>query len=409
MAITYRETTLPSGLRVAAEIDPLAQTAAMGFFVRTGARDEPVELMGISHLLEHMMFKGSTNRHAAEVNEAFDEIGARNNAFTSSEVTAYHAHTLPEFFSASVGLLADLLRPALRQEDLDDERKVVLEEIAMYQDRPPSRLADEVMEHWFGTHPLSHRVLGTTETVGAMSRDQLETYFRARYSPDNSFAVAAGNLDFNKFVDQVAAETKNWNPTSPKRQYQSPKNGSGRLEREDPKANRCYQMMLCQGPSSQDERRYAASILANIVGDSDGSRFYWALIETGLAEGAELEFVPRDGTGAFAAFFACEKENATRVEAVMRSELARLPGSITREDLARARALVASGVTIGAEQPAGRMFRLGSQLCTHGSWVALEDELSRIERLTTEELESLMHDFPLEPTLVGRISPIRES
>ena len=136
MKTTYRETQLPNGLRIAAECAPDAASAAVGMFVRTGARDEPRELMGVSHYLEHMMFKGSITRPASEVNEAFDRIGARNNAFTSHEMTAYHAHVLPEYFGQSLSLVADLLRPALRSEDFNQEKNVILEEIAMYEDNP---------------------------------------------------------------------------------------------------------------------------------------------------------------------------------------------------------------------------------------------------------------------------------
>ena len=161
MPITFREATLPNGLHVLAEVDPAAHSASIGFFVKTGARDEATEIMGVSHFLEHMMFKGTETRSAADVDRAFDDLGAEHNAFTTSELTAFHAHALPEHLPAAGEILADILRPALRQEDFDDEKAVILEEIAMYEDHPFWKLYERAMETYYDGHPLSHRVLGT--------------------------------------------------------------------------------------------------------------------------------------------------------------------------------------------------------------------------------------------------------
>ena len=161
MAVNFQKHTLPNGLTVLAEVAPEAHTAAVGFFVKAGARDETGELMGVSHFLEHMMFKGTARRTADDVNREFDEIGADYNAFTSHEQTVYYAHVLPEFLPRAVDLLGDMLRPALRTDDFDMEKNVILEEIGMYDDRPEWVLQDRLLEEYFRGHPLGYRVLRT--------------------------------------------------------------------------------------------------------------------------------------------------------------------------------------------------------------------------------------------------------
>jgi predicted Zn-dependent peptidase len=198
MPTTYRSATLPNGMRVVAEIDPSAHTAAAGFFVKTGARDERPQLMGVSHFLEHMMFKGTATMSAEDLNRGFDRMGARNNAFTSNELTCFYAHVLPEHAPACLRLLAEMMRPALRAKDFETEKGVILEEIAMYEDNPFWILYEAAVERHFGHHPLAHRVLGTKETITALPRDAMQAYFDARYSADNTLVSLAGNIDFDR-------------------------------------------------------------------------------------------------------------------------------------------------------------------------------------------------------------------
>jgi predicted Zn-dependent peptidase len=180
MSIRFNQTTLDNGLTIIAEPDDAAHTAAVGFHVKTGARDEPAELMGVSHFLEHMMFKGTARRTAADVNRDFDRIGASYNASTSHEVTTYHAHILPEYMPEAIDLLSDMLRPALRVEDFTTEKQVILEEIGMYADRPFWVVYEQALERFYGLHPLSFRVLGTVESITALTRDQMQNYFSRR-------------------------------------------------------------------------------------------------------------------------------------------------------------------------------------------------------------------------------------
>src|SRR6476646_7813902 len=188
---------LPNGLQLIGETSPSARSVALGFFVKTGSRDETPDVAGVSHFLEHMMFKGTARRTALDVNLDFDRIGANYNAFTSEEVTAYYAAVLPEYLPNAVDVLADILRPSLRQADFDTEKKVILEEIGMYEDMPTSAAFEKARVAYFAGHPLGNSILGTKESVGALMRDQMQAYFDRRYAAANVVCVAAGNFDFD--------------------------------------------------------------------------------------------------------------------------------------------------------------------------------------------------------------------
>ena len=219
MSFEFKHAVLENGLTVIAECSPLAHTAAVGFFVRTGARDEPRELMGVSHYLEHMVFKGTARRSADQVNRDFDRIGANHNAFTTAELTAFHAHVLPEHLDDATGILADILRPSLRQADFDEEKGVILEEIAMYDDNPFWRLWEHASERFFGAHPMGHRVLGTRETIKALTRDQMQAYFDDRYGASSTVVCAAGAVDFDALVATLRRECGSWKPGNHARQH----------------------------------------------------------------------------------------------------------------------------------------------------------------------------------------------
>ena len=404
MSIEVRSTTLSNGLTLLAEIDAAAHTAAAGFFVRTGARDESLQEMGVSHFLEHMMFKGSTHRSSLQVNEDFDRIGASHNAFTSGEMTCFHAHVLPERLPEAVEMLADLLRPALRQEDFDEEKGVILEEIAMYEDNPFMALYESMMERYYHGHPMGHRVLGTKASITALGRDDMERYFRDRYASDTMALAVAGRLDFDALVKQVTERCGGWSRGTPGRRHPAfqPARQDFRLQRSN--LSRAYVGMMMPSPALSDDRRYAASLTAQILGDSEGSRFYWSIVEPGLAEEATCNYEGRDGLGEYLILSACPEEAVDQVKAKLLEEMRRLPGSLDAAELERAKARVATEVALAGERPAGRMTRLGSLWAYGIPYASLEEEMRRIERVTVDDLRKVLADFPLEPVVTGTLS-----
>ncbi len=405
MPTTFREAVLPNGLRVIAETNPDAHSAACGFFVKTGARDEPAPIMGVSHFLEHMMFKGTEDLSAADLNRRFDEIGARNNAYTTHEMTCFHAHTLPESLPAAVDLLARMMRPALRQEDFEREKQVILEEIAMYKDDPFWVLYEETVARHYGRHPLGHRVLGTKETIAPLAAGAMRGYFEERYSADNTLVALAGRLDFGACVTQIEALCGTWKPTRVGRDRARPRAGAGAFEMRDAKVTRAYIFGLAPAPAADDDRRYAAMLLAQVLGGPDNSRLHWALVETGLAEDASAGYDPRDGDGAFYVFAAGEPARADEIRGVLGREIDGLAASVTGDDLAKLRAKLATSVTIGAERPADGMQRIGRLWTYLGRYATLDEELERINKVTVEDLRALAAEFPLRPVTEGRLLP----
>ncbi len=401
MTFTFSDTTLDNGLRIVAEHADSAVTAAIGFFVKTGSRDEPTPLMGMSHFLEHMVFKGTSSMSAEEVDLAFDSIGAEHNAFTSGEMTAYWGAGLPEVLGELQDTLAEILKPSLRQEDFDSEKKVILEEIAMYDDQPFWVLYENAMQHYYGDHTLGHRVLGTNQTVQDMQRDSLMEYFTQRYGADNIIVALAGKLDFESMVDRIDAHCGTWERTGATRDYKQFDRHGGEFKQSIEELQQHYLMMVMPSPSFQDERKYAAAALGSILGGGDGSRLHWSLVDAGLAEAASASADASDKYGEQLAWAVCDKENADQVAEIMRNEMEGVVASLTDVDLDRVVAKAGTGAAIGAERPSGRMQRLGSMVITCSEYISLEEELKHIESLTVKKLAEVAEAFPWTPLLTA--------
>ncbi|MHC4993691.1 MAG: M16 family metallopeptidase [Planctomycetota bacterium] len=403
MAVEFKHHELANGLTIIGEVNDEAHTAAAGFFVKTGSRDETVELMGVSHFLEHMMFKGTERRSAADVNREFDLIGANYNASTSQEVTNYYAHVLPEYMPQTLDLLSDILRPSLRQEDFDMEKNVIQEEIGMYADRPFWMVYERAMENYFGDHPLGYRVLGTEQSVGALTRDQMMDYFEHRYCPDNIVVSLAGKVDFDRCVEQLAEACGGWRRTGATRDYSPPPAHPGVEDMTADNVNMFYLVGMCPGPTSQDDERYAAAILAQILGDSDGSRLYWKLIEPGLADEAELSHHPHDRVGAFMYYASCDPSRADEVQAGMTEVLDTASQDLNEGEIERAVSKIAMSLTLQNERPAGRMMGLGAQWTYQGEYTPLDEILRKVEAVDLGALQDLLSRWTLSPRTVVRL------
>ena len=405
MPIDFRQHTLPNGLTVIAEIDPSAYSSAAGFFVRTGARDEASPLMGVSHFLEHMMFKGTHDLSAEAINQAFDDLGASNNASTSNEITCFYAHVLPEAVTPTLDLLGRMMRPALRQDDFDTEKGVILEEIAMYKDNPFWVLYEECVDRYYAPHPLRHRVLGTPETITELARNQMQGYFDLRYSADNTVVALAGRVDFDAAAAQLEALCGGWQSTGAARDPHRPPTNAGAFTMRDERVNRAYLLGLADAPDGNDPRRYAATLASQVLGGQDNSRLHWALIETGTADDAQAAYDGHEGVGEFFVYASCDPDKADEVWGVVERECAGLGDSLEEDDLAKLRAKLATGVTLQGEKPMGRMMRLGRQWTLQHEYTPLEIELERIVSVTLDDVRQALADFPISPKIAGRLVP----
>jgi predicted Zn-dependent peptidase len=335
------------------------------------------------------------------VNEDFDRIGASHNAFTSGEMTCFHAHVLPEHLPAALEMLTDILRPSLRQADFDEEKGVILEEIAMYEDNPFMALYERMMERYYHGHPMGHRVLGTKESISALQRDALAGYFHERYASDTMALAVAGKVDFDALVSQASRLCGTWPRGTPGRIHAPFRPNEDRFEMRLPNLTRAYLGMMMPAPPLADPRRYASSLVAQIVGDAEGSRFYWSLVETGLAEEATCNYEGRDGLGEYLVLAACTSEAVEEVRSALLAEMGALADSLDQAELDRAKARIATAVALAGERPAGRMTRLGSLWAYGIPYATLAEEMQRIEAVTLDDLRQNLRDFPLQPVVTG--------
>lgn len=405
MALTFHHTQLPNGLDIVAEVNPDSHSFAAGIFVKTGARDESAQVNGVSHFLEHMMFKGSQKYTWEDVNRIFDEIGARYNAFTTQEMTAYYANVLPEFTERTIEHLSHLLRPAIRVEDFTTEKRVILEEIAMYLDDPGHRLYEKLMDTHFGNHPLAMSVLGTIDSVTKLERDQMADYFRRRYGPGNMVVAVTGRLDFDETVRLIEKYCGDWPTVEAPRSQPQPLYQPHRHYMTDAKLNRQYTMAMTPGPSAQDERRFAARVLSDVVGDSDGSRFYWALVDNAIAEEADFGFYPHDACGSFYISLTTDPARSEQAVDVALKELERVKTDLAEDEVERARNKIASSIVLSGEVPLGRMRSIGGTWIYNHEYRSLEQDMETLMGVSTDSLRKLMTDFPFDPMTIVSLGP----
>jgi predicted Zn-dependent peptidase len=405
MALTFHHRQLDNGLDIVAEHNPDAYSVALGLFVKTGSRDEQANVNGVSHFLEHMMFKGSSKYTWEDVNRIFDEIGARYNAFTSQEMTAYYANVLPEFTERAIEHLSHLLRPAIRVEDFTTEKNVILEEISMYLDDPGHRLYEKLMESHFGNHPLSMSVLGTADSIQKLQRDEMAAYFKSRYGPGNMVLSVTGAFDFEEIVKLAEKYCGSWPHVDAPRQQPDPIYKPHRVSMTDAKLNRQYLMGMTPGPSAQDDRRFAARILSDVIGDSDGSRFYWALVDNAIAEEADFGFYPHDACGSFYISLTTDPERSEQALTIAMAELEKAKHDLNDDEVERAKNKIASSLVLQGEIPLGRMRSIGGQWMYNKQYRSLELDMATLQAVTRDSLQDLMRDFPFDPMTIVSLGP----
>ncbi len=406
MSLTFQKTTLDNGLTIVGEHNARAQSFAAGYFVKTGSRDETEEVAGVSHFLEHMMFKGTNKRSPADINREFDELGANYNAYTSDERTVYYGAVLPERAPKLLDLLSDMMRPALRQEDFDLEKNVILEEIAMYEDRPGFKVFEEGNARYYNGHPLGNSVLGSADSIRALEREQMLRYFEARYAADNLILSVAGSYDWDTLVAQIGELTSNWQPSNPTRAHPELEPNTENVTLKNARLKRVHVASYAPGVSAQDELRYAASILANCIGDSSGSRLYWSLVDNGLAESASLSHDSADGAGVFIGYLSTGPGELDKVLKIYRNVLQEVQqGGVSEDEWSRAQRKLATGLTLRGETPFGRLMSLGSSYQYLGEYKSVQDVVDTILNTTTEDAKKILERKPFDNLFTLTLKP----
>jgi predicted Zn-dependent peptidase len=367
--------------------DPTALTTSLGWFVRTGSRDEAPEVSGVSHFLEHMVFKGTSRRSAEDVNRELDFLGAQSNAFTSEDSTVYYASVLPECQQQCMDLLTDLMQPSLNDEEFETEKQVILEEIAMYEDQPPYGAFEIALEKFFGAHPLATRVLGTVESVSDLTVEQMREYHCSRYSTENMFLIASGNVDSDRLIEQALRATENWPNLEAPRRLSKPKLhfGNSIIRRGD--THQYYGIRVWPGMDCNDPQRYALRLLCSILADDSGSRMFWELIDTGRAETATIWPQMFDECGCLLGYLCCAPEDVEENQAIVERLIADLlKHGVTDHELDLARNKISSSLILSDERPSNRLFALGQSWLSRRSYESLDVVLSRYAAVTCNDI-----------------------
>ena len=405
----FRRRTLDNGLVVIAECSPKAYSTAIGFFVNTGSRDETDEISGVSHFLEHMVFKGTPTRSAEDVNRELDEIGSQSNAFTSEEHTVYYCRVLPEHQGRATGLLSDIMRPSLRDDDFEMEKQVIIEEIAKYEDQPPFGAFEKSMAAHFGEHPLGRSVLGTAETVGALSSQQMRAYFERQYSPGNIALVASGNVDFDQLAADADKVCGTWEPFDVSRETPRAADRNSLQVIQKEAAAQEYVVQICNGPAATDDDRYAARLLTTIIGDDTGSRLFWELIDTGRAEFASTSPYEFQGTGILMTYLACMPEDTAeclqKIQAVF--EQAQIEG-VTEDEVVRAKSKICSDLVRHNESPSRRLFSVGNNWLQRQAYKTVRETIKSYERVTLDDVHAVLEKYPLTGGTTVAVGPISD-
>jgi predicted Zn-dependent peptidase len=383
------------GLRVITEAMPSVRSVALGLWVRTGSRDEQPSVAGVSHFLEHLLFKGTERHSAIEISELFDGMGAATNAATSKESTHLHARFLDEHTEEAFDLLAEmLLAPALPADEIDSEREVVLEEIAMYEDEPQDRVHDVLAEAIYGDHPLGRRVLGETGVIASIPVEEIARYHAGRYTAPNLVVAAAGHLEHARIVELAR---RHLSPAAGARATVN-RGGQPRAPRFRFQAKDTEQYHICfggPGIARADDRRFALAVLDAIFGGSTSSRLFREVREKrGLAYAIGSYTEQYVDSGLVAMYVGTRKENVAEACEVIGAELVRLrDDGASSEELERARENVKGRMVLALESTAARMSRLARSLLFDVPLLSVDELLERIDAITAGDVADLAREL----------------
>lgn len=386
---------LSNGLTVVVDAMPHVQSAACGFLVRTGARDEPPELAGVSHYLEHMCFKGTATRTWNDINIAFDELGANYNAFTSKDRTFYYGWVRTDDFERQLELLADMMRSVLPPGEFETEKSVILEEIAMAGDDLTSKAYDFLYERLFAGSSLAWPVLGYESTVREMTRDQMSAYFSRRYAPDNLVLLAAGNLDPREVIRAARRHCGAWPPAGNGHRRTPPVFRSGACVQVIDRFNQQAVFLAYPSASASDPLDETAEAVAAILGGVN-SRIYWNVVQEGLSPRAGVFREEYHDAGALTLFALCEPENVEKCLEVMREQAVQLTqGGVEPREIARVKNLRRTSLAVESEAPFFRLGQLADDVDYLGGPRTTQERLAAVDAVCEATIAEYLQRFPI--------------
>jgi predicted Zn-dependent peptidase len=415
---TVSRTVLPNGLRILTEAIPAMRSVSFGIWVTVGSRDESPELSGVSHFLEHLLFKGTRKRTALDISSEIEAVGGETNAFTSKEYTCYYARVLDSDLPLAIDVVCDLVAGSvLAEADVETERAVILEEIAMHDDEPGDEVHDVFARAVYGEHPLGRLISGTEDTISSMARSAIDRFYRERYVAPSVIVAAAGNLDHAVVVDLV------------RRGFAGTALGAGVAEPAPRRAAlpvvpvRAGQTVVTAKDTEQahlvlggpgigrlDERRFALGVLNNVLGGGMSSRLFQEIREKrGLAYSVYSYTSQYGDSGIVAVYAGCAPGKVDEVLTLTRAELAGVAADgITEAELARGKGMLRGSLVLGLEDTGSRMSRLAKGEMLYGDLLSVDDLLDRVNAVSAAQVDALAAELLVEPMSLAVIGPFHD-
>ncbi|QIK76924.1 M16 family metallopeptidase [Nocardioides piscis] len=409
-----RRTVLPGGLRVVTEQMTGARSASIGVWVNVGSRDETPALHGCSHFLEHLLFKGTKERTALDISVALDAVGGEFNAFTAKEYTCFHARVLDDDLPLAVDVIGDMITSStIAAADVEAERDVILDEIAMHDDDPDDVVHNLFASQAFGDTPLGRPIAGTHDSITAMSRDQIARFYRRHYRAENMVVAVAGSLDHTAvvrdvrrafgrqgFLDRAVTPVQTRNTTKAR----SVSTGESRTSRPFEQVNLVLGM---KGLTRTDERRYALGVLNTALGGGTSSRLFQEVREhRGLAYSVYSFASHHADAGLVGVSVGCLPGKLDDVLTTVRAELAKVAAEgITLDELERGKGQLKGGLVLGLEDSGSRMSRLGKVELVHDELLTIDEVISRIDGVTLEEVRDVAAALFAQPEILAIVGP----
>jgi predicted Zn-dependent peptidase len=411
--VTVKVTTVPSGLTVVTEPMADVRSVALGFWVSVGSRDEPPSAAGASHFLEHLLFKGTPRRSAREIAEVIDGVGGEMNAFTAKDHTAFYVRVLVKDLEIALDVLCDIMwDPAFRPEEVEAERQVILEELLMRGDEPEDLVQELLAEALYPDHPLGREVLGSDETVGAMTADDLRRFHVERYRPGAMVLAAAGAIEHEAIVAAVDERfERSGRPSGGDRPVRTaPTAPAAPFVGQRRRTEQAHLALALPTVHRHHPDRFAVAQLAHILGGGVSSRLFQEVRERrGLAYSVYAYRVSYDDAGALVIYAGTAPKRATEVIDVLAEELDRLESGVSDRELEVARGGLVGSMALGLEDSGARMSRIGKSLLVHGRVLPVDDVVADYLAVTTDDVARVAADMISAPRTLAVVGPFKSA
>jgi predicted Zn-dependent peptidase len=409
---------LQSGLRIVTEEVSSVRSATFGIWVNVGSRDEGVATLGASHFLEHLLFKGTKSRSALEISSQIEAVGGEMNAFTSKEYTCFYARVIDKDIDLAIDVISDLITSSLVEPvDVEAEKNVVLEEIAMRDDDPSDLVHDVFLENYYGDSPLGRSILGTVESIKGMSRNIVFNYYRKKYLPQDIVVAVAGNIKHKEIVEKVEKALSRDNFLQGTNRFRlreskpAPIKGKGKVSIVKRSTEQAHLLYGVGGLSRSDERRFALSVLASALGGGMSSRLFQEIREKrGLAYSTYSYVQQFAGSGSLAFYVGSKPDKGVEVVKIIGEILDDVVNhGLTEEEIIRAKGSVTGTLVLSQEDTGSRMTRIGKSELVYGEIMGFDEILGSINKVTAEDIQDLARTLLKQKPTIAVVGPFNSS